>query len=545
MQIGIRKIPVSAVLLLALAQSAWVSPAGAQSPVSIRGRVTAGGSPLEGAYVGAHAAGKTFTQYVLTDRDGNFTFRGLGAGSYAVFTQVPGFRAPRRDGISVQTTGSGAAVDFAVEQETDFLALVEQSSNAELLESFPLTEAQKQALDYRCSDCHGEYYLAKSRFTLRGWQIVVHHMDDVRKITPAGDISKPPDSPNANHHRRPPLSEQDGRSARQKAAQPQVEGAEDHEIARLLAEFRGPNSPDFPIRFSPRATGDRTRAVITEYDIPRVGATIRSVRVDPRGGYVWYPDWRANVIGRIEIATGAVKEYEMPDREDPSPPGMPRFKPGMGNVATWDPLGKGILWIRQMWSGRTVRFDTWQETVTGVWAPPEERSEGQAPRGGNITPCLNPDGTVTHLARGGWTLDPATGRFTEVGPNHRPECEQNPYEVNPWDGGWSPGGGPRSVTYTDPSTGMSQEFSLTSVNRWVRPYNAVGDPKTQIGWSVPDVTDHMIRIDAATGRLTSWPLPSHGQEVRNIDIDLSVNPPAVWFVNQRLGRVIRFQEYVE
>ncbi len=544
MQIRTSKIHVSAILLLALGGSAWVSPAGAQSPVSIRGRVTTGGSPLQGAYVGAHAAGKTFTQYVLTDRDGNFAFRRLAAGSYGVFTQIPGFRSAHRNGISVQAT-SAAVADFAVEQETDFLALVEQSSNAELLESFPLTEAQKQALDFRCSDCHGEYYLAKSRFTPRVWQMIVHHMDDVRKITPAGDISKPPNSPNANHHRRPPLSEHDSRSARQKAAQPPVEEAEDHEIARVLAEFRGPNSPDFPIQFSPRATGDRTRAIITEYDIPRVGATVRSVRVDPRGGYVWYPDWRANVIGRIEIATGEVKEYGMPSREDPSPPGMPRFKPGMGNVATWDPRGKGIMWIGQMWSGRTVRFDTLNERVTGVWAPPEERSKGQAPRGGNITPCLNPDGTVTYLVRGGWTVDPETGRFIEVGPGNRPQCEQNPYEVNPWDGGWSPGGGPRSVTYTDPSTGMSKEFPLTSVNRWVRPYNAVGDPKTKIGWSVPDVTDHMVKIDAATGQLTAWPLPSHGQEVRNIDIDLSVNPPAVWFVNQRLGRVIRFQEYVE
>jgi streptogramin lyase len=150
---------------------------------------------------------------------------------------------------------------------------------------------------------------------------------------------------------------------------------------------------------------------------------------------------------------------------------------------------------------------------------------------------------VTYLMSGGWTLDLPSGKFTEVARGQRPQCRQNPFEVNPWDGGWSPGGGPRSVTYTDPATGTTKEFSLASVNRWVRPYNAIGDPKTKIGWSVPDVTDHMIKIDAATGQLTAWPLPSHGQEIRNIDIQLSVNPPAVWFINQRLGRVIRFQEF--
>ena len=532
--------------IIFLAVAAWMGsmppPAWSQSQVSIRGSVTSSGSPLEGAYVGAHAAGKTFTKYVMTDRSGNFAFRGLEAGSYGLFTVIPGFRQAHRNNISVQP-GNAAVADFAVEAETDFLELVEQASNAELLESFPITEAQKKALDFRCSDCHGEYYLAKSRFDPRGWQMIVRHMDDVRKITPAGDISKPPDSPNANHHRRPPLSEHDGRPARQKAALPQPEGAEDAEIARLLADFRGPNSPNFPIKFSPRATGDRTRAVITEYQVPRIGAIVRSVRVDPRGGYVWYPDWRSNIVGRIDIATGEVKEYDIPFREDPSPPGMPRFKPGMGNVATWDPLAKGVMWIGQMWSGRTARFDTVNERVTGIWAPPEERSTGQAPRGGAITPCLNADGTVTYEMRGGWTLDLETGKFTEVARGQRSQCKQNPNEVNPWDNGWNPGGGPRSVTYTDPATGMSKEFPLTSVNRWVRPYNAIGDPKTKIGWAVPDVTDHMIKIDAATGQLTAWPLPSHGQELRNIDIQLSENPPDVWFINQRLGRVIRFQEY--
>ena len=59
------------------------------------------------------------------------------------------------------------------------------------------------------------------------------------------------------------------------------------------------------------------------------------------------------------------------------------------------------------------------------------------------------------------------------------------------------------------------------------------------------MTDLMVKADLTTGEMTEWPLPSHGKEVRNIDIDLSTNPPSVWFPNQRLGRVVRFQEYVE
>lgn len=532
-------------LLVALYGMAWMNQALAQSPVSVRGRVTANGSPLEGAYVGAHTDGKTFTKYVMTNRDGQFSIRGLVPGNYGVVTRIPGFRNVAKGGIAVRA-GNTATADFQVEPETNFLELVEQASNAELLESFPLTPAQRYAIDYRCSDCHGEYYIAKSRFSLRDWQMILRMMDDVRRITPAGDISKPPDSPNANHHRRPPRSEHDGRSPRQKAAQPVPEAAEDEDIARYLARIRGPDSPDFPIQFQPRATGDRTRAVVTEYQVPRVGATVRSVRVDPRGGYVWYPDWRANIVGRIEIATGEIKEYPIPVREDPSPAGYPDYKPGMGNVGTWDPLGKGILWIGQMWSGRSVRFDTVNEKVTGVWAPPEERSGGTAPRGGGITPCLNADGSVTYRMSD-WTLDLETGRFTEHdrAAARRMQCQKNPFEENNWDGGWSPGGGPRAVLYTDPATGMTKEFPVTSVSPWARPYNAIGDPVRKVGWTAPDVIDHVIKVDASTGQLTAWPLPSHGQEIRNIDIERSANPPAIWFINQRSGKVIRFQESEE
>ena len=122
-------------MLLVAAGSAWLSQARAQSPVSIRGKVTGSGSPLEGAYVGAHAAEKTFTKYVMTDRNGNFAFRGLAAGSYGVFTQIPSFRSAHRNDVAVQA-GNAVVADFAVEAETDFLELVEQASNAELLESF-------------------------------------------------------------------------------------------------------------------------------------------------------------------------------------------------------------------------------------------------------------------------------------------------------------------------------------------------------------------------------------------------------------------------
>ena len=97
------------VLFLTLYMATWLGVAWGQSPVSLRGRVTAGGNPLEGAYVGAHAAGKTFTKYVMTDRNGNFSFRGLAAGNYGVFTQIPGFRTAHKNSIPVQAGNPAVA----------------------------------------------------------------------------------------------------------------------------------------------------------------------------------------------------------------------------------------------------------------------------------------------------------------------------------------------------------------------------------------------------------------------------------------------------
>ncbi len=502
---------------LAIILSGWSSALRAADWVSIHGQVKSKDGPMEGAYIGAHAAAKTYTTYVMTDQSGQYTFHGLVPGNYTIATAIAGFRTAQKNGITVET-GKAAVADFIVQPETDFQRLVEQATNSELLESFPLSQAQKQALDYRCSDCHGEYYIAKSRFTLHDWTLIVSKMDD-RFITPAGDLSPP--APFKSTERRP-LS----------AAPP---GSDVESIAAALAQILGPQSPDFPIRFHARPAGKLTRAKVTEYQIPRVGAQPRYVAVDPRGEYVWYSDWRFNYIGRIEIKTGEIKEYSIPDRE-----GRPH-----GLQATrWDRAGN--LLVGQIWSGRAIRFDVKNEKITGNWEAPQEWA-----RVGSVDICrYGEDGSASYwvsdaLIGTSWVLDPETGKFTEVKAGARgrsTECDTSTDE-NPWHNGWSTaGGGKRVISYRNPTTGTMTDFPIT-VTPWARPYNAVGDSARNIGWTVPDVTNRIVKVNANTGEITEFPLPSRGKEIRNIDIELNSNPPALWFVNQRLGRVVRFQEY--
>ena len=554
-----RRTSTVVVVFLALLGTAWLGELWAAGPVSIRGKVTGKEGPLEGAYVGAHASGKTFTNYVMTDSSGQFVFRGLAPGAYVLSTRIPGFHTVRKDGVAVQA-GKEAAANFQVEPETDFLELIELASNSELMESFPGTKIQREALFYRCDGCHGAYYVAKSRFTSKDWLMIVSKM----KATVMTSVADPA----------PPVVTREGRNPRERGEEDYFRAGDkglltdDDAIADYLGQIRGPNSPEFKIHFQPRPTGKLTRAVVTEYQIPRQGAWPHDVQLDPNGRYAWYNDWHANYLGRIDLQTGEIKEYLIPGRDD-RPPGFLSLM--------WD--NQGNLWAGQLWSGRGVRFDAKGERFTGSWGVPQEWA-----RTGTVGVCrhdLHPDGPVwidDALSGKQWTLNPETGKFTESkskGSRFACDSKGNIYSLRPgkvlktepgtqkiteypaptpdadphrltldgsenvWYGDWDGG----KITYLDTKAGQMTEYS--ALTPWSRVYNAVGDHVRKVGWAVPHVSDRVMKAEVRTGQVTEFPLPSRGHAVRNVDIEMSANPPAIWFVNQRYGRIVRFQEYTE
>jgi hypothetical protein len=509
----------------------FFGPVWAIEPIAIRGKISERNSPLEGAYVGAHVAGSAVTRYVMSDSNGEYAFRGLVPGAYAVFTQIPGFKSSQKNALIAQKTAP-VIVNLQVERETDFLNLIDQATSSELTESFPITKAQKEALHYRCGVCHGTYYIAKTRFTRKEWATIVDLMYEYRN-TPGGDIAPPTRNQSASN-REPGIG---------------PPGSDDKSLVDILVQFRSPESPEFPIKFWPRATGKLTQATVTEYQLPRLGATPRYVLVDPRGSYVWYSDWRANFLGRIEIQTGEIKEYPMPGRND-RPPGFQAIR--------WDPSGD--LWAAQIWSGQAILFDVRNEKVKAVVRPPQEWV-----RLGNVSLCRNVNGSVTYrvadalIHPGGtmWNWDPRSGNFTQLSQRTAPrvtdpslfrggtrvanveETDCND-DMGPWDFG---GRTSNAISYRDPDTGRKTEFAVKTP--WGVPSNAIGDAVRKIGWTVPDYVDRVVKVETQTRQVTEFPLPSSGKEIRNIDIELSASPPALWFVNQRRGRIVRFQEFVQ
>jgi len=563
---GIVIIPL---LLIAFAWSVLPPAASAASPVSIRGKVTAKEGPLEGAYVGAHAAGKTFTTYVMTDSSGEFRFRELAPGSYAVFTKIPGFHKVEKDRIAVQA-GKEARADFQVEPETDFMTLVDQATNSELLESLPLTKAQVNALDSRCSSrCHGASYYLKARFTAKDWMLIVSKMES---ITTVADMNPPIQRSERGPNQEPPRRGSNTGTDEEIYATSGEKGSirDDAHIVEYLSKISGPDSQGFPIKFQPRATGKLTRAVVIEYQIPRPGAYPHDVRLDPRGGYAWYNDWRTNSIGRVDMKTGEVKEFLIPGRED---------RPGGFHTARFDQFGN--FWLGQLWSGRIVRFDTKAGKVTGSWGVPQEWA-----RTGTVVVCQDlshPDGPVwtsDALIGTQWTLNPETGAFTQVKNARWNVCDKqgNLYgfvrrgvirktepglqkwteyktptpdalanenrmnvdsDGNVWYGDWES----HHIGVLDTHAGKVMEFLIPTP--WSLAYNAVGDGVHKVGWTVPHHSDRMVKADAKTGEVTEFPLPSRRYQIRNLDMEMTANPPAVWTINETEGSIVRFQEYTE
>ena len=551
-------------IALALAASACSGDMQTTGPVSIRGKVTAAEGPLEGAYVAAHAIGKTFTNHVMTDQSGQFTFRGLAPGSYAVFTRIPGFRDVHQDNVVVQA-GAEATADFQVEVETDYLRLAEQASNSELMESFPGTPAQKEGVFIRCDGCHGAYYIANSKFSRKDWLHIISKMDS-NVMTSVSDPAPPPEFRRGGGSHSNPAQETGEEDYFAPGEEPTL--SDNNSIADYLAEIRGPDSPDIQIQFQLRASGELTRAVVVEYQIPRRGAWPHDVQVDPNGRYVWYNDWRANYLGRVDIESGEIKEYPIPGRDD-RPPGFLSM--------LWD--HEGNLWSGQLWSGRVIRFNVKEEKYTGGWGVPQEWA-----RTGTVGVCrhfAHPDGPVwvdDALLRKRWTLDPETGKFTphetkqgrfacdtkgnifslaggkivKTTPGTRemteyptPTPDADPHRLtvdggdNVWYGDWEGA----KIGYWDTQAGKITEYP--ALTPWSRVYNAVGDHVRKVGYAVPHVSERVLRVDVKTGQVTEYPLPSRGHAVRNVDIDMSTNPPTIWFINQRHGRIVSFQEYAE
>ena len=138
------------------------------------------------------------------------------------------------------------------------------------------------------------------------------------------------------------------------------------EQAAWLASINLSSSHDFnwtyQLRTFPRPTGEETRVIITQYDLPRLDAQPHDAAVDP-DGMIWYSDFGQPFIGRLDPRTAEVKEWRVPAVK-PFPP----FAPGGLDLR----IGPdGNPWFALLRQGAILKFDKKTEQMT-LWSSPPQ-----------------------------------------------------------------------------------------------------------------------------------------------------------------------------
>ena len=223
---------------------------------------------------------------------------------------------------------------------------------------------------------------------------------------------------------------------------------------------------EYPLKTLPRPTGRATRVVITEYDMPRPTTEPHDVLVD-RDGTVWYSDFGELFISKFDPKTLKLTEYPVKE-----------FKPGapVGNLSLeFD--RRGALW-----------FDTMFQGSLG-------------------------------------TLDPRTGEIKYY--PLAPEYNDNRVQLNfvglrhDVDGKvWTKSVGTQEIFRLDLTTGKWERFQplkeLTGGRHSI--YQVISDSQNNL-WMSEFRRGHIGKIDAKTGKVTWYPLPTANGRARRMNID--------------------------
>jgi virginiamycin B lyase len=430
----------SAVVLLPSAQQ---SAAQNQPAPALTGQVTSDAEgAMEGVVVSAKKAGSTVTVSVISDAQGRYSFPAnrLSAGKYSIKIRAIGYdiAAPANADVADEQTTS---VDLKLRKTKN---LPSQLSNAEWMISLPGSEEDKAFL-LGCVGCHTLERIVRSTHDADEWAQVIVRMNGY------GPVSQPI---------KPQRMLDPERSGTPEQFRKQAEY-----LAKVnLSEV---SQWEYPLKTLPRPTGRATRAIITEYEMPRPTTEPHDVLVD-KDGMVWYSDFGELFISKFDPKTLKLTEYPVKE-----------FKPGapVGNLSL-EPDKNGTLW-----------FDTMFQGSLG-------------------------------------TLDPRTGeiKYYPLGK----EFNDNRVQLNfvglrhDVDGKvWTKSVGTQDIFRLDLATGNWERFQplkqLMAKGRHSI-YQVISDSKNNL-WMAEFTNGYIGKIDAKTGEVTWYPLPTRNGRARRMNID--------------------------
>lgn len=463
---------------------------------------------MEGVVVSAKKAGSTVTVSVVTDETGRYQFPSdrLLPGRYALTIRAAGYELPAPS-VSVISPGRSTQSDLALVKTGD-LAL--QLNNAEWLSSAPGTLEQKRML-LSCNECHTLSRPIMSTHTADEFVQVMERMSGYT-------YNASPDVPQR-------LSST---------------GKRDPERFRAAANYLSSiNLGDrsvvpYPMKTLPRVSGKGTRVIITEYDLPRPDAQPHDVVIDHEG-FAWYADFGQPFIGRLDPKTGSVKEFPVPVVVKGAPFGSLDLKVDASDD----------LWLGMLYQASIGRFNR----RTGKWQifPLPKTLRTTDIRLGHIGPLHESvDGKIwTANAHSVLRLDTKTGTYETVNPFSGSPPEWHAFNL--YDG-------------SPPAKNKSETTAQRVTADWSRFYNedhedapfVAGRSGPAGGFSgVPAMysleTDsnnnvygldfageRIVRIDAKTKRITSFPTATYASRPRRGHMDAQ---DRLWFAEYGANRI--------
>jgi virginiamycin B lyase len=543
----------------------------AQAANALTGVVSSPGEGvMEGVVVSAKRAGSTMTVSVMTDAQGRFAFPAnrLEAGAYAIRIRATGYDLEAPSSVDV-ATGRTAQLDLKLVKAKDLAA---QLTNGEWFMSWPGTTEMKNGL-LNCTQCHTLERVARSTHDAEQWVKVLQRMGRYAQgSTPERPQLRPNEHGGGNNN---PIMQQSmsGREGEDPVMKDRVGAA-----AKYLATINlsdGRTTWTYPLKTYPRPSGQATRVVITEYDLPRKEALPHDAAADSQGN-VWYADFGTHVLGMLDPKTGKVTEYPLPITK----PGAPQ-----GSLDLVLDKQENI-WMGTMYQGSLAKFDRKTKTFQ-TWGSPDFKNRDEA-RIAMVMPInAGVDGQVWIGGDNEYQVDVKTGEWKTVdygiglkepalvkelssygvasdsknsfyGMNlngtYIIKIDGRTKQVTPYPTP-TPNAGPRrghmdaqdrlwfaefrgnKIGVLDTKTEKFQEWSVPTP--WTNVYDAIAD-KAGFAWAGGMNNDRVVRVNTKTGEVVEYLLPRM-TNIRRVNVDNGSNPPVFWIGNNLGASLIKVE----
>ena len=558
--LGVRSVAARTAATRALAFAA-AAVLGITSSITLAQSATLSGTvtsieegAMEGVLVSAQKTGSTISVTVVSDAQGRFSFPAakLAPGDYALRTRAAGFDL---DGPATATVAAqaGAPLNLKLKKTRDLAA---QMTNSDWIASAPCTARQKTAL-LNCVGCHALERVMRSNYTSDQFlKIVLPRMQ-------AYVNQSIPEAPQLRKGER--LLEERGDQRVQVYK----------ELGDYLAQINlsAGDKWSYELKPAPRPKGRATRAVYTEYDLPRKVIQPHDVILDNQG-IAWYSSFGEQKIGRVDPVTGAVKEFNVGISKPDFPTGVLALRTDRA----------GELWIGNMYQASIARFDRKTEKFQAYGPAPQDNLASTQL---NMVAAMN-----SHVDGKVWTqnngfagvhrLDLATGKMETWAPFKDAKEPHNIYDVisDSKNNAYFTDFRQRHIGRIDAKTGEVKLFATPTegssprrgtmdaqdrlwfgeyrghrigmfdtkteqFKEWLvpTPYSAPYDvilDKNEHAWTGSMTTDRIARLDTKSDQITEYLLP-RSTNIRRVFVDNSTSPVTFWVGNNHGASVLKLE----